>query len=79
MDDVLRLIFKEALALTDIDAQQIREDSSIVTVKGWDSLGHLRLIAALEKTYGITIDPLEAIDLVDVTAIQNLVSKKKSL
>lgn len=44
-------------------------------VSEWDSMGHLRLVAALEDALGVTIDDELAIELTSVPAIRALASK----
>ena len=39
-----------------VEPDGIDESSSPETVEGWDSMGHLNLIAALEKRFNISID-----------------------
>lgn len=38
------------------DPQSITEDSEMYRDHGWDSLGHLKVVLALEQEYGIVID-----------------------
>ena len=66
MNDILGKIFKESF---DVDA--INDLMSIDNVDGWDSMGHVGLIMALQKKFNITIPPAEAIELTDITEIKN--------
>lgn len=75
MDERLKGIFKDTLNLNN-ETLNIDETSSINTVPGWDSLGHVKLIIALEREYGIQIETMEAIELTDVPSIQKLLEKK---
>ena len=52
------------------DALPLSDQDSAETVKGWDSLGHLSLILALEAEFGIQFDSAEIADLVTVRGIQ---------
>jgi len=38
------------------DRDSLSEDSEMYRDHGWDSLGHVTVLVALEKSYGITID-----------------------
>jgi acyl carrier protein len=65
--------------LTDVVAQafgvepdSIEESSSPETVEGWDSMGHLNLIAALEKRFNISIDIGDAMEMVSVERIRTI-------
>ena len=46
--------------------------SSPESVEGWDSMGHLNLIAALEKDFNISIDIGDAMDMVTVKRIREI-------
>ena len=66
-------------ALTEVVAQAfgvepdgIDESSSPETVEGWDSMGHLNLIAALEKRFNISIDIGDAMEMVSVERIRTI-------
>jgi acyl carrier protein len=66
-------------ALTEVVAQafgvepdSIGESSSPETVEGWDSMGHLNLIAALEKRFNISIDIGDAMEMVSVERIRTI-------
>lgn len=45
-------------------------------VVGWDSMGHLRLIAALEDTFRISVDYDEASEMDSVSRILQILSRK---
>jgi acyl carrier protein len=44
------------------DPRSLSEDSEMYRTFGWDSFGHLNVLLALEREYGITVDD----DAVDV-------------
>lgn len=46
-------------------------------VPGWDSLSHVRILAAVEKEYGIRFRGLEVVRLKNVGELQDLVARKK--
>lgn len=69
MDEQLRRVFSAALGLDDKETASLSEGDSIHTVNNWDSLGHLRLILALEHEYGVSILDEDAIQLVSVGRI----------
>ncbi|MFO0701274.1 MAG: acyl carrier protein [Nitrospira sp.] len=43
----------------------------------WDSLTHIKLIEAIEQTYGVTIGDEEMLELTSVQAIREFVGKMK--
>jgi acyl carrier protein len=50
----------------------VDEDSSPETVEGWDSMGHLNLVAALEKSFDVSIDIGDAMEMVSVRRIKEI-------
>jgi acyl carrier protein len=54
-------------------AEDIQDGDSPATVTGWDSLTHLRLAAALEDVYGVTVD------VEDLSAMRSVAKIKEFL
>jgi acyl carrier protein len=50
----------------------IDASSSPDSVEGWDSMGHLNLIAALEKRFNVSIDIGDAMEMVSVQRIREI-------
>jgi acyl carrier protein len=50
----------------------IDASSSPESVEGWDSMGHLNLIAALEKRFSVSIDIGDAMEMVSVRRIREI-------
>lgn len=50
----------------------VDEGSSPETVEGWDSMGHLNLVAALEKSFNVSIDIGDAMEMVSVRKIKEI-------
>ncbi len=46
--------------------------SSPESVEGWDSMGHLNLIAALEKDFSVSIDIGDVMEMVSVKRIREI-------
>lgn len=66
-----RQIIADAL---EISADEVDGDASIDTLEAWTSLGHMRLILALEEKLGKQLDPAAIVgiaNLNDVAAILN--------
>ncbi len=55
-----------------VDPDDLDEISSPESVEGWDSMGHLNLIAALEKGFNISIDIGDAMEMVSVKRIREI-------
>jgi acyl carrier protein len=70
LDDVIR----EAFELT--PDTQIRDDHGPGRLAGWDSLGHVNLIAALESAYSIEIDMDEVLRIETVEDIKTMLADK---
>lgn len=53
----------------DLPAEAITEESSPRTVEGWDSLGHMNLMLALEEEFGVQFSDERILELLSVGAI----------
>lgn len=74
-DRLSRVIFKTL----GIEAYPLEDDMLATQVPGWDSLTHVRILAAVEDEFGIRIKGLEAIRLKNIGDLQRLVSKKTAV
>ena len=50
-------------AILEVDPSEITEDSSMDTLKSWDSIKHMDLILALEEEFGVSVPDEEAGEL----------------
>lgn len=71
-------IFELISDLFDVDLQEVSLDSSPDTLPAWDSLGHMRLMAAIEETFRLTLSPEEQVDMLTVDLVVEIVSEKLS-
>ena len=55
-----------------VDPDSVDASSSPETVEGWDSMGHLNLVAALEKRFNVSIDIGDAMEMVSVQRIREI-------
>jgi acyl carrier protein len=60
----------EALFRQSFEIEKFTEDLSIDNVPGWDSMAHVGLILALQKEFGVSITPADAIEL---TSVKNII------
>ena len=67
----LQPIFYEAFGVETLD-----DALSIDTVDGWDSMAHVGLILALQKEFGVSISPVDALELTDVAAIKQFLGRR---
>ena len=62
----IQLIITDVL---DIDADKLHADSSQQDIAEWDSLGHLRIVTALEQEFGVKPTMKEIAELNSIPAI----------
>lgn len=55
-----------------VDPGGLDDGSSPETVEGWDSMGHLNLMAALEHEFGVSIDIDDVMEMVTVKRIREI-------
>ncbi len=60
----------EAIFRQSFEIDKFSEDLSIDNVAGWDSMAHVGLILAIQKEFGVSIPPADAIEL---TSIKNII------
>jgi acyl carrier protein len=71
-DKLKSIILKEL----DLDDFPIDEKTTAPMVPGWDSLRHIRVLCAIEESYGIRFRTLEVLRLKNVGELQSLVDSK---
>lgn len=55
---------------------KLNDDMLANQVPGWDSLNHIRILAAIEKEFGIRLKSLEVIRLKKIGDLQELINRK---
>lgn len=70
MDQKLFNIFKNTFNL---EENKINDFIKYEQLEGWDSMGHLMLITAIEKDYGISLLPDEVIIMGDIPTIEKII------
>jgi acyl carrier protein len=71
IDSTLKNILSEVFSQNNICL-----DDSIDTIGEWDSMLHMELIIALEKSYSIRIEPEDIVTLTGVKSIQDYLNNK---
>lgn len=66
VEEKIRKIMAEVL---EISEDEIDEDSAIGDFPKWDSLNHLKIIATIEKEFGIQFTPDVLMDIEDFSDI----------
>ncbi len=64
----------QALALDDAERLALTPDTSAADLKKWDSMGHVRLMLAIEERFGIQLRDEQVVELVSVGAIVRAVA-----
>jgi len=68
----LKNVFSEALSLP---SEKISDSLEYNTLPEWDSIGHMRLIAAIEEKFDIMIDTDDVINMSSFAIACNIVQK----
>jgi acyl carrier protein len=64
MNERLSRLFQQSFGVDPDDS------TSIENTEGWDSMGHVALIMALEREFSVSISPADAIELTNVGKIK---------
>lgn len=75
MDQRLFKIVKETFNRQD---NEINDYIKYEQLEGWDSMGHLMLITAIEKEYEISLLPDEVIIMGDIATIERIIKNHLS-
>ena len=73
ISDKLKQTILKQLDLAEFD---IQDETVAAEVPGWDSLSHVRILAAIEDAFGIRFRSLEVLRLRNVGELQALVDRK---
>jgi acyl carrier protein len=72
MTKPLEDIFRETLG---IDRQRVVDNLEYNSIKEWDSVAHMALIAALEEAYDIMLETEDVIDMSSVGRARQILAK----
>lgn len=56
------------------EPDEIEDAAALGTQRGWDSLGHMRLVVAIEEALGKTLDPYEVVAIHSLGDVARLLS-----
>ena len=68
----LKTCFSQALG---IPAEHVTDDVAYNSIKEWDSVGHMALVAALEGAFDIMLDTDDILDLSSVGKAREILAK----
>ena len=63
----------------EVDQSQVTLQSDVDSIDGWDSLGHLNLIMAVEKEFGVRFPTEQMVLLDSVEKIQNTLREMNAI
>lgn len=63
-------------AVFEISKEEITNDSSPDTIKSWDSLKHMNLVAALEEEFNIQFTNEEIVEMINYQLIKLIIKEK---
>lgn len=72
MDDKIKLILSSVFK---ISVDSISEETSMSSVKSWDSINQMKLIVALEEEFGVEFEDDQILQLSSFNAIKDIISK----
>ena len=70
-ESVLKEIVKKLFKI-----QKVGIEDSIETIGMWDSMGHMELMAAIERTFNIRIKPEDIINLTSIKALKKYLKER---
>jgi acyl carrier protein len=74
MDEKIGRAFFSAFGVT---AEEFSDALSPEQVKGWDSLGHLRLVMALQEEFGVEFEVDEIMRMESVAKIRTIIAERQ--
>lgn len=69
---------KVILAELGLEGVEIGDDTTAAMLPGWDSLNHVRIIAAVENAFGVRFRAREIVRLENVGQLQALLDAKRA-
>mgnify|MGYP000614972163 CR=1 FL=1 len=74
MNEALNTKLKEIIArVMRVDITVITEQCSTNTIAEWDSLGHMRLVLALEEEFNLTLNETQIMQIISFIKVRDLV------
>jgi acyl carrier protein len=76
MDNILAKVQEAFKAAFDVEPQTITIETKPADVPAWDSLGHVSLVSSLERSFGMSFDIDEVMEMENVRQIVKIVQNK---
>ena len=58
-----------------VSPDQVTDELAYQSVPGWDSIGHMALVACIEETFGVTLDTDDIISMNSVARAREILEK----
>jgi len=68
----MRTIEEVVSGVFGVDQASVNESSSPESIEGWDSMGHVNLVIALEQNFNVSIDIDDVMDMGSVGKIRKI-------
>jgi len=68
----MRTIEEVVSGVFGVEAESLDESSSPDSVEGWDSMGHVNLVTALEQHFNVSIDIDDVMEMASVGKIRKV-------
>lgn len=79
MNELLNMKLKELIArVMRVDIVLVTEECSTDTIAEWDSLGHMRLILALEEEFNLTLNERQIMQIISFVKVRDLVESMQT-
>ncbi len=79
MNELLDMKLKELIArVMRVDIVLVTEECSTDTIAEWDSLGHMRLILALEEEFNLTLNERQIMQIISFVKVRDLVESMQT-
>lgn len=78
MNDRKNRLFEVVAQVFDANQSEISLESDPDTIDGWDSVGHLNLMMAIEKAFGVKFETKQIIQLDSVEKIFEALEKEEA-
>ena len=74
LKDELKQILSDTLGVAE---KRITEESSVENMENWDSLAHLNIVMSLEQHFGISISPMEAVEMTNLKSMRQVLRNRE--
>ena len=77
LEDELEQKIKDVMkTVLEISVGEIDEESSIDNIDLWDSMGHIKVILAIEKDFGMQFNADEVVEMTSYKRIREIIQDK---